>query len=1091
MPYRDIEKLKSVKDFDGLVEYLRDELDWPIEVEDAEDITYDYEPKELGIEEKYAAKIKNIKQIRPLIDDQPWGIFYVEFEPKKLPVVVLRRILRALIHSRRNANDRMATWDLADLIFISSLGESDERKISLAHFSKCEYNPLELRTLSWDASDTYFHYLQGKLDLEKLRWPKKDDDKEAWREQWSSAFTITYQYVIRTSEQLAVEMAYLAVRIRDQVKTVFEYEVPGGPLHKLFESFKNVLIYDLKIDTFADMYAQTIAYGLFSARATQEGKFKIENMSAMVPNTNPFLKSLFEECTKIGAIDSKKLDLEELGVAELIKMLNDSDIETILQDFGRQRRGEDPVIHFYELFLKKYNPEQKVKRGIFYTPDPVVSFIVRSVDYLLRKEFDYHDGLADTSTTMPTKVKSTTKNGEVAEEIKQVPKVQILDPATGTGTFLKYVIKEIKKTFDEKNKDLNEEELRKEWNEYVDKNLLPRIFGFELLMAPHAVAHLKLGLELKETGYDFKSKKRLGVYLTNTLEGTHTGAGTLGALNWISEEVYKADEIKKRPISVIIGNPPYSVSSQNKEIYIETLMDDYKKDVRKERNIQPLSDDYIKFIRFAHWKVDQNGKGVVGFITNNSYLSGVIHRGMRKKLLESFDKIYILNLHGSSRIGEKPPKGGKDENVFDIQQGVAISIYVKLEKPLTKKKVYYADLWGLRDKKYDYLRSNNVMSTDWTELEPKDPYYFFVPKDFALDKEYNEFWKITEIFNKWSSGVKTHRDHFVVGFTKNEIIERLKVFISDLNNEIVRERLKLKDTGSWKLPKARQKIKRKEVENEIYHYAYRPFDVRWFCYEYNLIDRPRLPFMEHLLRENLAIATTRKLATSSNFRHIFLSSEVTDIGYISSKTSESCYFFPLHLYNYSQNNTKTSNLNSKLLKSLKEIYNKEPTPEEIFYYIYAILYSLSYRKRYAEFLKIDFPRIPFTSNYELFSKLSKLSEQLVSLHLMKSDKLDDLITTFEGEGNNEVGSIGENSYKNGRLYLNRTQYFDSIPDEVYNFYIGGYQVCQKWLKDRKGRTLSEEEIVYYQKIVVAINETIQIMKEIDEAIENYGGWPIK
>lgn len=549
MSYAEIEKLKSVKDFDTLVEYLRDELEWPIEAEDAEDITFDYNPTELGIEKKYAAKIKTVKQIRPLTDNQPWGLFYVEFEPKKLPVGVLRRILKALVHSRRDADDRQKRWALPDLMFISALGEATERRMSFAHFSESEKGLPELRTFSWDTSDTYLHYLQNKLDPEKLCWPGDEEDAEAWREQWSSAFWLTHRYVIRTSQQLAVEMARSATQIKEQVKSVFEYELASGPLHKLFEKFKKMLIYDLETDAFADMYAQTIAYGLFSARATHEGEFAVEDVSAMIPNTNPFLKNLFEECTDC-------LDLEELGVTELVKMLKEVKIKPILDDFGKLTRKEDPVIHFYEDFLREYDPKQKVKRGIFYTPDSVVSFIVRSVDYLLRTEFDCPDGLADTST-IPVKVN---------EGVKQVPKVQILDPAVGTGTFLKYVIEEIRKTFEENHKDLSDEELRKEWNEYVTKHLLPRVFGFELLMAPYAIAHLKLGLKLKETGYEFLSYRRLGVALTNALESGTASAETLKPhLGWLALEGKYSDEIKTaKNVSVIIGNPPYSVSSENR-----------------------------------------------------------------------------------------------------------------------------------------------------------------------------------------------------------------------------------------------------------------------------------------------------------------------------------------------------------------------------------------------------------------------------------------------------------------------------------------------------------------------------------------------
>ncbi len=1091
---KEIEKLKSVKDFDALVEYLRDELYWPIEAEDAEDITFDYNPTELGIDKKHAAKIKTVKQIRPLADNQPWGLFYVEFEPKKLPVGVLRRILKALVHSRRRTDDRQKTWALPDLMFISALGEATERRMSFAHFSEAERGLPELKTFSWDASDTHLHYLQNTLDLEKLRWPENEKDAEAWREQWSSAFMLTHRYVIRTSRELAVKMAQLAAQIRDQVKSVYDYEIASGPLHKLFENFKKMLIYDLEVDTFADMYAQTIAYGLFSAKATHEGEFAIEDISAMIPNTNPFLKNLFEECTRIGETQRDCLDLEELGVTELVKMLKEVNIEAILQDFGRQKKGEDPVIHFYEDFLREYDPKQKVKRGIFYTPDSVVSFIVRSVDYLLRTEFDCPDGLADTST-IPVKVN---------EEVKQVPKVQILDPATGTGTFLKYVIEAIRKTFEGNHKDLSDEELRKEWNEYVDKNLLPRVFGFELLMAPYAIAHLKLGLKLKETGYEFSSHQRLGVALTNALESGTASAETLEPyLGWLAQESKYANYVKTaKNISVTIGNPPYSVSSLNKGPYIERLMNDYKEDVKEERNIQPLSDDYIKFIRFAHKRIRDNGFGIFAMITNNSYLSGVIHRGMRKKLLETFDKMYILNLHGSLRIGEKTPEGGKDENVFDIQQGVSIALYVKFEKTLKEKKVYYTDLWGQQNEKYNYLFENDVESVDWEKLKPKEPYYFFVPKDFALQVEYDKFWKVTDIFKVWSSGVKTHRDHFVVGFTKEEIVQRLKVFTGDLSDELVKERLKLKDTRDWKFKEAREKGKRENLEEKIYYYAYRAFNDRLICYELNLIERgcDRWNLMKHLLKENLTLITTRKISLHLPFSHVSVEDKIGDIRYIVDYEAQA-YFFPLYLYPNESGRTLidenaskpecTPNFTSNFMQAINEALGTEPTAEEIFYYLYAVLYSPTYRKRYEEFLKIDFPRVPSTSDRDLFKTLCRLGSELVSLHLMKSPELNNLITEFKGEGDNIVATIGKNSYKDGKLHINKTQYFEGIPEGVYNFYIGAYQVCRKWLKDRKGRELTEDEIEHYQKIVVALNETLRIMKEIDEVVEAHGGWPVQ
>ena len=1116
----EIEQLKSVKDFNALVEYLRDELEWPIEVEDAEDITFDYNPVELGIDKKHAAKIKTIKQIRPLTDNQPWGLFYIEFEPKKLPVVVLRRILRALIHSRRHADDRIKTWALHDLIFISSLGEVDERKISFAHFSESEQGLPELRAFSWDERDTYFHYLQNTLDLEKLRWPASENDPVAWREQWSAAFTLRHRYVPTTSKQLAIEMARLAAQIRDQVKSVYDYEIASGPLHKLFESFKKVLIYDLEVDTFADMYAQTIAYGLFSAKATHEGEFAIEDISAMIPTTNPFLKNLFEECTRIGETQRDCLDLEELGVTELVKMLKEVNIEAILQDFGRQKKGEDPVIHFYEDFLREYDPKQKVKRGVFYTPDPVVSFIVRSVDYLLRTEFDCPDGLADTST-IPVTYKNTKINGEVIEEVKQVPKVQILDPATGTGTFLKYVIEEIRKTFEENHKDSSDEELRKEWNEYVDKNLLPRVFGFELLMAPYAIAHLKLGLKLRETGYEFLSYRRLGVALTNALESGTASAETLKPhLGWLAQESKYSDHIKtSENVSVVIGNPPYSGHSANIHCdWIADLLRGKKSDGAREsnyfevdgeslgeRNPKWLNDDYVKFIRFGQWRIDKTGEGILAFITNHSYLDNPTFRGMRQQLMESFTDIYVFDLHGNSKKKEKCPDGSKDENVFDIQQGVAIGIFVKNPQKTSPAKVHHADLWGLREEKYKRLFENSIDAIQWDEVKLTSPFYFFYPQDVELKAEYESGWKIAGIMPKNSVGIVTARDRLTIQDSPEEVLEIVQDF-SAMTEDIARSTYNLgKDAPHWKVSFAQNDLKESGLKKElIVPILYRPFDIKYTYYtghSQGFICRPRPEVMHHMAHENFGLCVGRAgqvVGLEKPWNIVFCSECIEDLNLFYRGGNVN---FPLYCYfdklkkGISNKGTpeqkRVTNISKEFLYALKEALGGEPIPEEIFYYIYAVLYSPSYRARYAAFLKYDFPRVPLTSDKDLFKTLCGLGSELVSLHLMKSPELDNLITEFKGEGDNVVAAIGKKSYKNGKLGINKTQYFEGIPEEVYNFHIGGYQVCQKWLKDRKGRELTEEEIEHYQKIVVAINETIRIMEEIDGVIEEYGRWPVQ
>jgi len=476
----------------------------------------------------------------------------------------------------------------------------------------------------------------------------------------------------------------------------------------------------------------------------------------------------------------------------------------------------------------------------------------------------------------------------------------------------------------------------------------------------------------------------------------------------------------------------------------------------------------------------------LGFITNNSYLSGVIHRGMRRKLLETFDEIYILNLHGSSRIGEKTPEGGKDENVFDIQQGVAIALYVKLEKSPKEKKVYYADLWGLREKKYAYLLSNDVQTTSWQELKPVAAYHFFIPKDFTSQSEYEKFWKITKIFKKWSSGVKTHRDHFVVGFVKEEILQRLRVFTGNLTDELVKEGLKLKDTRDWKLREAREKAKGEDPENKIYSYAYRPFDDRKICYELCLIDRgcDRWDLMKNFLFENLAVVTSRKYPSTKNFGAI-VSNHIGDIHF----AADQSYFFPLYLYPYEPEGQlfdnevhkadRIPNFTSEFLQTIKGSLGLEPTPEEIFYYIYAVLYSPTYRKRYEEFLKIDFPGVPLPSNVEVFKELSNLGKELVDLHLFKTPALDETEIGFPKDGSNMMAKVFYDE-GNQRVFVNKEQYFEGISKEVWDYRIGAYRVMEKYLKDRKGRKLSLDEINHYMKMAKAIRLTIELQGKIDE-----------
>ena len=871
------------------------------------------------------------------------------------------------------------------------------------------------------------------------------------------------------AESLAITLADKTRFLRDEVITQELREEDEGKRKSItgfYEAFKQYLISDLTKEAFADLYSQTITYGLFASRIRAKNGFNRKLAYDNIPQTIGILRDIFQFIS-LGNLPKPM----EWIVDDISEVLSVADVNNILHQYFHEGKGKDPVIHFYETFLAEYDPETRAKRGVYYTPEPVVSYIVRSLHTILKEHFQRKEGFANESVT-------------------------VLDPAAGTLTFLAEASKLAVEEFTSKYGKGGTER-------FIREHILRNFYAFELMMAPYAVGHLKMSFLLEELGYRLKDDDRFKLYLTNTLEMEELPPQTrMPTVASLSEESHLADKVKKQqPILVILGNPPYSVSSANISDSFEAEMKLYKEDVRDEKNIQPLSDDYIKFIRFAHWKIDKGGMGVIGMITNNSYLSGLIHRGMRKKLLESFNEIYILNLHGNSRIGEKCPDGSKDENVFDIQQGVSIALFIKDKNQKDLGEIFYQDIYGLREKKYEYLSKKDIKSTKWERLKPSEPYYFFIPKDFSLQAKYDKFWKVNDIFGRWSFGVTTSRDQFVVGFTKEEIIQRLRVFTGNLPDELVKTSLSLKDTDTWKLSEARQKIKDQPVEENIYPYAYRPFDNRWICYNPSLIERERKDVMQHIQnKENFGLNLTRRLR-DPKWDHIYVTSHITDKTLLSSR--DNCYFFPLYIYPEDKQAGKQSsvrnlmlfepqidygarkpNISPGLIEQLTKHFKKTPPPEQIFFYIYVVLYSDIYRTKYSEFLKIDFPRIPFAKDYKLFGKMAEYGKSLVDLHLLKSPELDQPIAKFQGKGDNRVEKL---HYDHSQLFINKDQYFEGVEPGVFEYQIGGYQVCEKWLKDRKDRKLSLDDIKHYCNIVTAIKNTIEIQKKIDtiyQKVEN-------
>jgi len=889
-----------------------------------------------------------------------------------------------------------------------------------------------------------------QFTLQRVKYPPVPEKLDLFYELLQKFFSFSTPKIQKSSD-LSVELAKRTRFLEHILQEELSRE--NKEVTRYYKAFREELIETLTKERFADLYAQTITYGLFAARMKVQNGFKRETAWKFIPESLPLLKEIFYSMTGPHFPESLTWIVDDIS-----QILEKADISSILKEFKTTRWEEDPVIHFYETFLATYNPEERQRLGVYYTPLPVVSYIVRSIHKLLKEKFRKSEGLATNDVTL-------------------------LDPAAGTLTFIVQAIKQIQKELEEKKKEGL-------ITSYIEEHILPHFHAFEILVAPYTVGHFKVSMVLEDMGYRFKEDKRFQFYLTNTLEMKDPKQTSF--LIDLTKEAQEAKRIKEKvPILVVLGNPPYSVSSENKSEFIEDLMDDYKEDVRGERNIQPLSDDYIKFIRFAHWKIAQAGKGILGFITNNSCLSGVIHRGMRRKLLETFDEIYILNLHGSSRIGEKTPEGGKDENVFDIQQGVAIVLYVKLEKSPKEKKVYYADLWGLREKKYTYLLGNDVQITSWQELKPVTPYYFFVPKDFALQSEYEKFWKVTDIFCKWSSGVETGKDDRLVGFTREE---KIKTFLNIFDTKITMRDLEvyhdLRPTSGWNIRTRREELFRKGEtfsRRNIVPYAYRPFDIR-FTYYCEFLRRPHEEIMKHLAKDNLALLCMREVLIKSGFSHIFVSDVISDRRMFLSNRGAP-YFFPLYLYP-NQNETqlfsnkilkadRIPNFTSEFLQAIKESLDSEPTPEEIFYYIYAVLYSATYRKRYEEFLMIDFPGVPLPSSVGVFKELSNLGKELIDLHLLKAPVLNETEMGFPKGGSNTMEKVSYDEASR-RVFINKEQYFEGISKEVWNYRIGAYQAMEKYLKDRKTRKLSLDEINHYMKVAKVIRLTIELQENIDE-----------
>ena len=862
---------------------------------------------------------------------------------------------------------------------------------------------------------------------------------------------------------------YLARRTRElqtQIATTLTDE--NSETYEMYTAFRETILLTLTPADFADMYAQTLSYGLFAARCTLPNatNFSPATAARSLPRSNPFLRRLFHH------VDSPTLEKNVTYILDnIVTLLRNVSTEMLRTAFAPRNHLEDPVIHFYETFLAEYDPQRRVDRGVYYTPPEVISYIVRSVDSLLKTELNRPDGLADDDTL-------------------------ILDPATGTGGFLLSVLDHIRE-FVTANYGTGD------WNQYINDQLVKRIFGFELLVAPYTIAHLKLSLFLQAQGW--RADERLAIYLTNTLEQPDEMQAPLPFAAFISDEANAALSVKRdEPILAILGNPPYKQHSANPSrvgrnlTFIGELMEDYSQvdgEPLGEINPRALQDDYVKFIRWAQWQIDKNGEGVIGYIVNNNFLDAPTARGMRQSLLDSFNAVYLLNLHGSNRRTEAVPTAERDENVFDIIQGVCILLCVKERDNPTPATVYYTDMWGSREEKYRILSETDVQSMAWCELQPESPYYLFVPQATDYSAEYESGWKITDIFQTSSIGIVTARDKLTIHRTAEEVRETVNDFVS-LSVDEARERYRLgRDSRDWQVHLAQADLRSNpDTEQHIMPIHYRPLDTRWTYYtghSRGFHCMPRPANMSHLRRENLGICVCR-IVKSPVWQHALITDKITDNCYISNRTSESGHVFPLYLYPDTEGlaleTERSLNFKPDFLTALSETLelpqippSKLPegiAPEEILGYIYAVLYSPTYRERYYEFLKYDFPRIPLPQGIDHFRKLATLGQSLISWHLLKDVQIPRR-HRFEGKGDGVVSKV---RYEDGNVWINATEYFTDVPVAVWKYEIGAYQVCEKWLKDRKEKRLSHAEMRQYRGILVAIAETLRVMGEIDEVL---------
>ena len=871
----------------------------------------------------------------------------------------------------------------------------------------------------------------------------------------------------RTAIDLAKRLAARARTIRDVIDTVLASHDDDELLQQKLAAFRSVLIPGLSVSDFSDMYAQTITYGLFAARAAHPDEVDFNRLTAphLLPLSNPFLGNVFDD------IAGRNLHPRIEGlVDELCALLRASDIHQIIAEFTGLHGPEDPVVHFYETFLKEYDADVRRDRGVFYTPRPVVSFIVRSVDGLLRTQLGIQSGLSDRS--------------KIVRNDTEVHKLQILDPATGTGTFLLEVIQKVRESFQGQ---------AGVWPTYVREHLLPRMHGFELLISPYTIAHLKVGLALSESGFEFQRNERLSIFLTNALEDTVRAVARLPFENFLTQEASAANEIKQqRPIMVVLGNPPYSVRSGNMGPNARRLAARYRSvdgiPIREGGTLalqRVIENDYVKFVALAQEAIERNGEGIVGFITSNSYLDSPVLAGFRESLFHSFDLIQIVDLHGYARASSDG-----DQNIFtQIGEGVAIILLTRSTADGERTgQVQYSSIRGSRAEKRAWLDANDISTIPWTSVAPEAPDYRFVPEDPRKRRRYSdEFVSLSDIFDVRRGAIVTARDEFAIGFTPQAVLTKLETFRDHAGSlEEASIAVGANWRGDWMRGMAKEAKTwlraNQNLRQFIQPIVYRPFDVRYVFFEDHFLDTPARAVMDYMTGgDNLALLFGRSVRYGIP-DHFFVSRVLAEAK--SAEASRQCY--AAHLFSSAELfEDRTPNFKPEFRQLIRGQWGQDFSSLQIFGYIYAVLYSSQYRKEFAELICREVARIPIIQDSAVAARVAELGLELVTLHTRPEQT--PTVTVCNTTGQNTLLDDVETRWQQAddgsfTLHLNHHLLIEGIPEAVKDFRIGGYPVLDKWLGYREGEELTTDDIEHIQHTVASLNRTGEVISEIDRSL---------